>query len=88
MSLNYSSYILEDGESVTLTATLLPANATVQTVSWSCNDPDALSITRAGSLSAVIAVQNGAEDGEYTVTCTHAEGFTQTCTITISNDSD
>jgi len=65
------------GEPVTLTATISPANATVQTVTW------------ASSATAIATVENGVvtavAEGTATITVTTADGdFTATSAITVT----
>ena len=53
VSLNQSSVDLKVGESVTLTATVQPSNATDKTVKWSSSDPAKATVDGNGLISAV-----------------------------------
>jgi len=78
VSLNPATALLVvGGEPVTLTATISPANATVQTVTW------------ASSATTVATVENGVvtavAEGTATITVTTADGdFTATSAITVT----
>jgi len=77
VSLNPTTASLVVGGEVTLTATISPANATVQTVTWNSNN------------TAVATVENGVvtavAEGTATITVTTADGdFTATSAITVT----
>ncbi|MBQ8367070.1 MAG: Ig-like domain-containing protein [Alistipes sp.] len=77
VSLNTSAVALEVDDSVTLTATVAPANATNKGVEWSVAD-DAIATVKNGVVTAVAI-------GETTVTATTVDGgFTATATITVA----
>jgi uncharacterized protein YjdB len=84
VSLNKSTLSLAVGGSTeTLTAIIAPANATIQTVTWSSSD-DAVATVSAGVITAVAA-------GTVAITVTTDDGdFTASCAVTIvralSND--
>ena len=66
------------GETLTLTATVLPNNATDQSVSWSTSDANVATVEN-GVVTAVAA-------GTATITVTTTDGsFTATCAVTVSN---
>lgn len=71
--LNQNYLTLEVGESMQLSYSISPANATNQRVWWSSTDPTAVSVSSSGSIkalkggSSVIAVQT--EDGGYADYC-------------------
>ncbi len=66
------------GETLTLTATVNPNNATDQSVSWSTSDGDVATVEN-GVVTAVAA-------GTATITVTTTDGsFTATCAVTVSN---
>ena len=66
------------GETLTLTATVNPNNATDQSVSWSTSDANVATVDN-GVVTAVAA-------GNATITVTTTDGsFTATCAVTVSN---
>ncbi len=66
------------GETLTLTATVNPDNATDQSVSWSTSDANVATVDN-GVVTAVAA-------GTATITVTTTDGsFTATCAVTVSN---
>lgn len=66
------------GETLTLTATVNPNNATDQSVSWSTSDANVATVEN-GVVTAVAA-------GTATITVTTTDGyFTATCAVTVSN---
>lgn len=77
---------LANGESVTITATVLPVDASVRTVTWMSSNPSAVSVTKTSDKTASVLVASDAEDGNYIITCTtDSEGLTATCDITVLN---
>lgn len=78
VSLNKTSTSLTVGSSETLTATVAPANATNQAVTWSSNNTAVATVNQNGLVTAVAA-------GTATITVTTADGNkTATCTVTVS----
>ena len=78
VSLNKTSTSLTVGASETLTATVAPANATNQAVTWSSNNTAVASVDQNGKVTAVAA-------GTATITVTTQDGNkTATCTVTVS----
>ena len=81
VSLNKSTLSVEAGKTATLTATVLPANATFKTVKWESSD------------STVATVSNGTvrgvKAGETTITCTSTSNPAKkaTCTVTVTEDT-
>ncbi|MCQ2138224.1 MAG: Ig-like domain-containing protein [Bacteroidales bacterium] len=80
ISLNRSSYTMDIGGTMTLTATVLPSNATNKTVSWSTSN------------SSVATVSNGVVTakgaGTATITAKTADGNkTASCSITVNASS-
>jgi len=60
-----------------LTATISPANATNQNVTWSSNDPNAATVSASGLVTGVAV-------GTATITATTVDGgFTANCTVTV-----
>ena len=74
VTLNKESLTLDQGASETLTATVLPTNATNKSVTWTSSKQTVATVTASGKVttvapgSAVITVQTN--DGSYTATCT------------------
>lgn len=67
---------VEEGESLTLTATVTPSNATDMTVTWKTDKPEIATVTN-GSVTGVSV-------GEAIITVTTNDGnFTDTCTVTV-----
>lgn len=78
VSLNKTSTSLTVGATETLTATVAPANATNQAITWSSNNTAVASIDQNGKVTAVAA-------GTATITVTTQDGNkTATCTVTVS----
>lgn len=67
------------GENQTLTATITPATATVQTVTWKSSRPDVATVDENGVVHAV-------GPGTAVITCTSTQDTTKTarCTITVT----
>ncbi|MDR3308855.1 MAG: C10 family peptidase, partial [Tannerella sp.] len=77
VSLNHTSETLTIGNELQLTATILPSNATNQSVSWSSSNNLVASVNQSGKVTAKTA-------GSATITVTTADGsFTATCIITV-----
>lgn len=76
VSLNKSSLALEIGESETLTATVLPSNATDKSVTWTSSD-QAVAMVANGKVTAV-------GSGIATITATVSNGKTAICRITVN----
>ena len=78
VSLNKTSTSLTVGATETLTATVAPANATNQAITWSSNNTAVASVDQNGKVTAVAA-------GTATITVTTQDGNkTATCTVTVS----
>ena len=77
VSLDKTSHTMNEGETVTLTATVLPANADDPSVSWE-SDNEAVAKVNNGVVTAV-------SPGNATITVTTTDGgHTATCTITVN----
>ncbi len=79
ITLDKSSVTLLPGESISILPTLTPSNATNQKVIWTSSDPEVLTVTESGVVSAIIA-------GNATITAsTEDGGYTATCNVVVSN---
>ena len=76
VTLDKTSATLGVGETLTLTATVAPANATDKTVAWTTSDEDVATVSD-GTVTAVA-------EGEATITAT-AGGKSATCTVTVDD---
>ena len=78
VSINPTSANLQIGGSTDLTATVLPANATDKSVSWSSSNTAVANVNNNGHVSAVAA-------GTATITVTTTDGNkTATCSVTVT----
>jgi len=79
VSLNETTATLTVGDSLSLTATILPENATNRNVSWSSNNPAVVTVnSTTGAVTAISA-------GEATITVTTEDGnHTATCVVTVT----
>ena len=75
--LNITSKTLKENETVKLTATVKPTDATDPSVSWASDKPNVATVDNNGNVTAV-------SEGVATITATAGE-MTATCTITVSN---
>ncbi|MBQ6497958.1 MAG: Ig-like domain-containing protein [Bacilli bacterium] len=76
ITLNKTTLTLEEGDIETLVATVIPANATNKTVTWTSNDPSIASVDSNGLVTA-------REDGTATIIARTNNGFTATCEVTV-----
>ncbi|MDE6652033.1 MAG: Ig-like domain-containing protein, partial [Paramuribaculum sp.] len=76
ISLNITEVELTEGESVQITATVLPDNADDKTVAWSSSD-EAIATVDANGLVTAIA------KGEAVITAKTTNGLTATCRLTV-----
>ena len=76
VSLNRTSLTLEIGESETLTATVLPSNATDKSVTWTSSAQSVATVAN-GKITAV-------GSGTATITATTSNGKTATCMVTVN----
>lgn len=68
---------VSEGESVTLAATVAPANATDQTVTWASSNTDAATVDKTGKVT-------GKSEGKTTITVTTTDGAKiATCTVNV-----
>ncbi len=80
VTLDKTELSLYTGESKTLTATVEPANATNQDVTWENSNPDVATVV-GGTVTAV-------KEGEATITVTTVDGgYTATCKVTVTQST-
>ena len=77
VTLDKESLVLKPGESYTLTATVLPEDASIKTVTWTSSNPDDVYVNNEGKITA------NAVNGFSTITATAAGGQTATCDVTV-----
>ncbi|MDO4335639.1 MAG: Ig-like domain-containing protein [Bacteroidales bacterium] len=78
ITLNVEEATIDIDESLQLTATVLPANATDKTISWMSANPDIASVDGSGLVT-------GISHGTTIVTAATASGLTATCIITVNH---
>ena len=78
VTLNQTSATLRVGQTVTLTATVQPEDATDKTVTWTSSDTEVITIDENGQITAV-----GMKDSGATVTATAANGASASCHVTV-----
>ncbi len=76
VTLNHAEATLKSGETLQLTATLLPDDATDKTVTWASSDAGVATVDETGLMIAVSV-------GTAVVTATSANGLTAECTVTV-----
>ena len=78
VTLNHTTYTIEEGNAFQLTATVEPANATNKNVTWSSSDEGAVTVGATGLVNAM-------EPGSVVITVTTVDGgYTATCTVTVT----
>lgn len=77
ITLDNTSLSAKIGETLTLHATLLPANATYKTVTWTVDDANVVSVNADGVVTCNAV-------GTATVTATAHNGLTATCVVTVT----
>ena len=79
ITLNTSSATLKVGETMQLSATVSPSNATDKSVSWSSNSSSVATVSSSGLVTAK-------GEGTATITCraNDGSGISRTCSITVS----
>ena len=83
VSLDKTELTLTEGGSETLTAIITPDNATDQTVKWSSEDTDVISVA-VDQTDNTKATVKALKEGSATITATTADGNkTATCTVTV-----
>ena len=76
IKLDKSSLELTAGETGSLTATVLPSDATNKTVTWTSDNTAAATVNSAGQITAV-------KEGTAVITASTYNGYTATCTVTV-----
>lgn len=76
VSLNKTTLTLTEGGNESLTAVVVPENATDKTVEWTSSDATVATVDSAGKVTAVKA-------GTATITAATANGKTAACTVTV-----
>jgi uncharacterized protein YjdB len=78
VTLDEETLTIKKGESASLTATVLPADATNKAVTWSSDNPDVATVDDVGKITALSA-------GTATITVTTVDGsFTASCVVTVT----
>ena len=80
ITLNSSALTLKAGNTSSLTATVLPSNATNKTVTWTSSDTSVATVKN-GTVTAISA-------GTATITAKTSNGYKAVCTITVTSSSD
>lgn len=81
VSLNKNTLSMEEGDTEQLTETVLPANATDKSVSWSSSNNAVATVNSSGLVTAVSA-------GSATITVTTTDGgYTASCAVTVTQPS-
>ena len=78
ITLNSNTLSMVEGATATLTATVLPANATDKTVTWASNDVTVATVNTNGTVTAVSA-------GATAITATTKDGKMAICTVVVSS---
>ena len=76
ITLDRTQAAMEKGETLTLTATVMPEDASVKTVTWTSENPDVAKVDDDGNVTAV-------GGGSAAITAKAGE-FTATCTVTVT----
>ena len=83
-SVKFNTNVVRDlevgGDTVKLTATILPENATDKTLVWASSDPSVATVNNAGEITAVAP-------GTTNVTATAHNGLKATCRVTVAGEA-
>ena len=82
ITLSASTLTIKEGESNTLTATVLPVNATSRTINWSSSDESVATVAD----GVIIAIAPG--NATITATTTDGSNLSATCEVTVEKLSD
>lgn len=77
VTLDKESLFMERGDTETLTAKILPTNATDQSIEWSSDNDDAVTVDQKGKVRAISI-------GKANVTATAANGVKAVCSVTVA----
>ena len=77
LDLSHSTRTIYLGQTVTMTATVLPSDASDKSVTWTSSNSDIVSVTQNGSVTA-----NAMGEAEITATSNDG-GFSKTCKVTV-----
>ena len=80
ITMNQPSVELLKGESIQLSATVVPSNATLSSITWSTSKPSVATVSNSGLVTAV-------DSGNASITAA-AGGKTTSCSVTVSVKSD
>ena len=83
VTLDKTSFTLASGANNTLTATVLPANATNPNVTWTTSDATLATVYPASGNTTTVTANNVGKAGNVTITAT-AGGVSASCTVTVS----
>ena len=79
--LNYNTYSLPKGKTVTLRASIEPEDATNQNISWKSSNTEVATVSN--------GLVTGVKAGTATITVTTADGgYTDTCEVTVTDEPD
>ena len=81
VKLNQTSVTLEEGETVALSATVSPSNATDKSVTWSSSRTSVATVSSTGTVTAE-------GEGTATITAKTANGKTATCTVKVEKAAE
>lgn len=91
VSLDKTELELKEGETATLTATVMPENATNKNVKWTTNDESVATVDAQGTVTAVAAgsatIVVTTEDGSKTATCAVSVKATSSGSFEITGDT-
>lgn len=82
ITLNKTEHRMDDGETVSLTATVTPSDAWNTTVTWTSSNTAVAKVS--GSTGKTVTV-TAVADGNAVITATTADGKTATCAITVAD---
>lgn len=78
-----TNMVLEEGDSATLEATIIPANSTNRTVTWSSSNNSLVTVSGNGPTATIQAVR----EGNATITVTAQDGgFTARCRVEVTSE--
>ena len=81
LTINAEMVELTAGDTMQLTATVEPENATDKTVTWSSSEPSVVSVDENGNIAAIMA-------GSAIITASTANGLTAVCLVTVLADEE